>query len=202
MSLGQVNGGYNLLGQGGAATAARMAPIRPPAPEAIAVEPKLGVAWGDFHQGFFSSVRTLLSWPLIPKGFFDGGYFRDCWIERRVPWRAVFAAALWHVVFFLSPFSLFNTVLPHNSAFDNTQLTWSGPIEDFPNLEIPAAKPKPILHAELNKSVAPKTADAFHPRQRIITDPVRPNNPRQTLINPVAPQIAPKILPNLPNIVQ
>ncbi|MFI5094241.1 MAG: TonB family protein [Candidatus Acidiferrum sp.] len=204
MSLGQVNGGYNLLGQGGAATAARMAPVPepPPTPEAIAVEPKLDILWGDFHQGLTSNVRSLFSRPLVPKNLLGADYFKECWIERRVPWRAVFAAALWHAAFLLSPFSLFNTVLPHNSAFDNTQLTWSGPIEDFPTLEIPVAKPKPILHAELNKSLAPKLADAFHPRQRIITDPVRPNNPHQTLINPAAPQIAPKILPNLPNVVQ
>jgi TonB family protein len=204
MSLGQVNSGFNLLGQGGAATAARMAPVPepPPAPEAIAVEPRLGIAWGDFHQGFFSSVRTLLSWPLIPKSFFDGGYFRDCWVERRIPKRAVLAAALWHVVFLVSPFSLLNTVVRHNAAFDHTQLTWSGPIEDFPALEIPAAAPKPALRVEEQKPLAPKGADAFHPRQRIMVDPVRPNHPRQTLINPVAPQLAPKLLPELPNIVQ
>ncbi|HXJ04781.1 MAG TPA: TonB family protein [Candidatus Acidoferrum sp.] len=202
MSLGQINSGYNLLGQGGAATAARMAPIRPPAPEAIPVEPRLGIAWGDFHQGFFSSVRTLLSWPFVPKNLLGADYFKECWIERRVPWRAVFAAALWHVAFLLSPFSLFNTVLPHNSAFNNTQLTWSGPIEDFPALEIPVAKLKTIPRAEPNKSVALTGADAFHPRQRIVTDPVHPNHPSQTLLNPVAPQIAPKLLPNLPNIVQ
>ncbi|MGB8477013.1 MAG: hypothetical protein WCE61_23285, partial [Candidatus Acidiferrum sp.] len=204
MSLGQVNSGLNLLGQGGAATAARMAPIPAPpsAPEAIAVEPKLGIAWGDFHQGVASSVRTLLSWPLIPKNLLGADYFKECWIERRMPWRAVFAAALWHVVFFLSPFSLFNTALPHNSAFDNTQITWSGPVQDFPALEIPVARPKPTPRAEAAKPLAPKGADAFHPRQRIFTDPVHPNHPRQTLLNPVAPQIAPKLLPNLPNIVE
>lgn len=202
MSLGQVNGGYNLLGQGGAATAARMAPIPEATPAPMFVEPKIGIAWGDFHQGLASNLRTFFSWPSTPKNLLSADYFKECWIERRIPWRAVFAAALWHVVFLVSPFSLFNPFLPHNSAFDNTQLTWSGPIEDFPKLEIPAAKAKPVLDAELNKSAAHKAADAFHPHQRIITDPVRPNNPRQTLINPVAPQIAPKILPNLPNIVQ
>ena len=204
MSLGQVNGGWNLLGQGGAATAARMAPIPepPPTPEAIAVEPKLGIAWGDFHQGVASNIRTFFSWPLVPKNLLGAEYFKECWIERHMPWRAVTAAALWHVAFLLSPFSLFNTVLPHNSAFDNAQLTWSGPIEDFPALEIHAAKPKPVIHAERNKSIAPKGTDAFHPRQHIITDPVHPNHPSQTLLNPVAPKIAPKLLPNLPNIVQ
>ena len=202
MSLGQVNRGLNLLGQGGAATAARMAPIRPPAPQPA--EPTLSIAWGDFHPGFFGSLRAIFAWPLTSRRFLGGDYFRDCWVERRIPKRAVVAAALWHVVFLVSPFSLLNTVVRHNSAFDNAQLTWSGPIEDFPTLEIAAAKPKPRLVSsnEAVKPAAPKGADAFHPRQRIVTDPVRPNHPRQTLINPKAPDVAPKMLPDLPHIVQ
>ncbi len=205
MSLGQVNSGFNLLGQGGAATAARMAPVpeAPPAPESALVEPKLAIAWGDFRQSLWSSLRGAMAWPLSAKDLLGADYFKECWIERRMPWRAVAAAALWHVAFLVSPFSLFNTALPHNSAFDNTQLTWSGPIQDFPALEIPAARPKPAPRtAAAAKPHASEGADAFHPHQRIITDPVHPNHPRQTLINPVAPQLAPKILPNLPNIVQ
>ncbi|HKV23571.1 MAG TPA: TonB family protein [Candidatus Acidoferrum sp.] len=212
MSLGQVNRGLNILGQGGAATAARMAPIPEEAPASapthaagnagLAVEPKLAIPWNGFHQGFWSSLGALFSGPFGVRKFLGGDYFRDCWIEGRMPMRAVIAAALWHVVFFVSPFSLFNTVLPHNSAFDNTQLTWSGPIEDFPNLEIAAAKPKPVLRTDTAKKLPVQGADAFHPRQRILTDPVHPNHPRQTLLNPKAPQIAPKLLPELPNIVQ
>lgn len=203
MSLGQVNRGLDILGlSSGAATAARMAPICPPAPKPV--EPKLAIAWSDFHQGFFSSVRALLAWPWISGRFLGSDYLRDCWVERRIPKRAVVAAALWHVVFLVSPVSLLNTVIRHNSAFDNAQLTWSGPIEDFPTLEIAAAKPKPraVSHNEAVKPLAPKGADAFHPRQRIVTDPVHPNHPRQTLINPKAPDIAPRLLPDLPNIVR
>lgn len=214
MSLGQVNRGLNILGQGGgAATAARMAPIPADAPAlpagvptasgASAVEPKLEIQWRDFQHSAASSLWTLLKWPLIPGKFLGVDYFRDCWVERRVPKRAVLAAALWHVVFLVSPFSLLSTVVRHNSAFDNARVTWSGPIEDFPTLEIAAKlKAKPVSRSETAKAIAPKGADAFHPRQRIVTDPVRPNHPRQTLINPAAPQIAPKILPDLPNIVQ
>jgi TonB family protein len=202
MSLGQVNSGYNLLGQGGAATAARMAPIPAPPPAPILVEPKLEIPWGDFHQGTASSLRTLLSGPYSVRKFLAGDYFRDCWVERRIPKRAVLAAALWHVVFLVSPFALLTTTLRHNPAFDNTQLTWSGPIEDFPALEIRAAKPKIVSHRDPTKPLPPKGADAFHPRQRIVTDPVHPNHPRQTLIRPNAPQVAPKILPDIPNIVQ
>jgi TonB family protein len=203
MSLGQVNSGLNLLGLGqGAATAARMAPIPAPPPEPITVEPKLAIAWGDFHQGTASSLRTLLTGPYNVRKFLAGDYFRDCWVERRIPKSAVLAAALWHVVFLVSPFALLTTTLRHNSAFDNTKLTWSGPIEDFPALEIRAAKPKLLAHADPAKPLPPKGADAFHPRQRIFTDPVHPNHPRQTLLNSAAPQLTPKILPDLPNIVQ
>ncbi len=201
MSLGQVNSGYSLLGQG-AATAARMAPVPVPPSAPLLVEPKLEILWGDFHQGIGSSLRTLLSGPFTVRRFLAGDYFRDCWVERRIPKRAVLAAALWHMVFLLSPFSLLPTIVRHNSAFDNTQLTWSGPIEDFPALDIRAAKPKLVAHSDPRRPVPPKGADAFHPRQRIVTDPVHPTHPRQTLIHPAAPQLAPKILPDMPNIVQ
>jgi TonB family protein len=202
MSLGQVNSGFNLLGQGGAATAARMAPIPAPPPEPILVEPKLEIPWGDFHQGVASSLRTLLTGPFNVRKFLGGDAFRDCWVERRIPKRAVLAAALWHIVFLVSPITWFSASVHHNSAFDNAQLTWSGPIEDFPALEIRAAKPKTVSHTDPAKPLPPKGADAFHPRQRIVTDPVHPNHPRQTLIRPNAPQLAPKTLPEMPNIVQ
>ena len=199
MSLGQVNSGFNLLGQ---ATAARVTPIPIPPPAHVIVEPKLEVPWGDFHQSLASSLRTLFSGPFTAGKFLAGDYFRDCWVERRIPKRAVLAAALWHIVFLISPFSLLPTTVRHNSAFDNTQLAWSGPLQDFPTLEIRSAKPKLTPLAQANKPPSPKGADAYHPRQRILTDPVHPNHPRQTLVNPVAPQLAPKILPDMPNIVQ
>jgi TonB family protein len=203
MSAGQVNSGLNLLGQGqGAATAARMAPIPLPPPASINVEPKLEILWGDFHQGTASSLRTLLSGPYNVRKFLAGEYFRDCWVERRIPKRAVLAAALWHVVFLVSPIAWFSATVHRNSAFDNAKLTWSGPIEDFPALEIRAAKPKAIVHGDPSKPLPTKGADAFHPRQRILTDPVHPNHPRQTLLNSAAPQLTPKTLPDLPNIVQ
>jgi TonB family protein len=199
MSLGQVNSGFNLLGQ---ATAARMAPIPIPPPTPVIVEPKLEVPWGDFHHSLASNLRTLFSGPFTARKFLASDYFRDCWVERRIPKRAVLAAALWHIVFLISPFFLLPTTIRHNSVFDNTQLTWSGPVEDFPALEIHAARPKTIAHGDPTKPLPPRGADAFHPRQHILTDPVHPNHPRQTLLNPVAPQLAPKILPDMPNIVQ
>src|SRR5271155_6231881 len=89
-----------------------------------------------------------------------------------------------------------------NSAFDNFQLTWSGPIQDLPLLEIPKQRAKPAAHSSPNQPLPEKGADAFHPRQRIFTDPVRPTHLKQTLINPKAPMEAPKLIPELPNMVQ
>jgi TonB family protein len=193
MSAFESNNPFDLLGQ---------AP--PPAP-ALELhgsnEPQLELGWGQFHQGIRSNFAELFRRAGFSKNLLYASFFKDVWIERRLPRRAIFAAALWHLAFIVMP-------LPQipgpktNPAFANAQLTWSGQIEDFPLVEIPAAKPKLIPRAMRSRLPAPEGADAFHPRQRIFTDPVHPTHPRQTLINPAAPPLAPKLLPTLPNIVQ
>jgi TonB family protein len=176
----------------------------PPAPAVElhgAAEPQLDIGWGQFHQGLASNLAELFRRARVAKGLLSAGFFKDSWIERRIPRRAVFAAALWHVAFLAMPFP--NIPGPRrNPAFDNAEITWSGPIEDFPLIETHAAKAKPSPRGTPNQPPAPEGADAFHPRQRIFTDPVRPNHPRQTLIQPAAPLDAPKILPSLPNMVR
>ncbi len=163
-------------------------------------EPKLAIAWGDFHQGTLSSIVALFG-PSAVKGFLHATAFRDSWVEGRIPKRAVIAAALWHAAFLAMPFSILTGMAHRNPALQNVELTWSGPIEDLPLLEIARVKPKALTRAK-PEAPAPRGADAYHPRQRIFTDPVRPTHPRQTLINPKAPFEPPKLLPNLPNIVQ
>jgi TonB family protein len=181
-------------------------PLPPPPDERLpeqrpgSVEPKLEIAWGGFHQGFWSSVAALFG-PSAAKNLRNASAFRDSSVEGRVPKRAVIAAALWHAAFLALPFSLL-TGMPHtNPLLQNVQLTWSGPINDLPLLEIPRAKPSAAPKPRLEEVPQP-SVDAFHPRQRIFTDPVRPTHPRQTLINPKAPFEPPKLLPDLPNIVQ
>jgi len=184
------------------------APPPPPPPETRtaerqpgSVEPKLEIAWGGFHQGFWSSVAALFG-PEAARNFRHASAFRDSWVEGRVPKRAVITAALWHAAFLALPFSLL-TGMPHtNPLLQNVQLSWTGPIDDLPLLEIARAKPKAAPKPKLQEPSPQPAVDAFHPRQRIFTDPVRPTHPRQTLINPKAPFEPPKLLPNLPNIVQ
>jgi TonB family protein len=193
MTANHLHGSLNLLGQGSTPL------VSPRLPKGQ--EPQLGVAWGDFHQGIGSSVVALFARGAA-KGFPGSRYFKDCWVERRIPRRALVAAALWHVAFIAMPFPQGTFDPKKNPALDNFQLTWSGPIEDLPLLEIPKQRGHPAPRKAPNVPLPEKGADALHPRQRIFTDPVRPTHLKQTLINPKAPMEAPKLIPELPNMVQ
>jgi TonB family protein len=147
-------------------------------------------------------MAVLLKRTKVPRDFLIGGFFKDGWVERPIPRRALLAAALWHFVFLVMPSPRLPAASTHYSAFDNTELNWSGAIQDLPLLNMKTPKAKPSPRGEAEKPLPPEGADAFHPRQRILTDPVHPTHPRQTLINSAAPIEPPKILPDLPNIVQ
>src|SRR6266481_8277472 len=161
-------------------------PAAPARPRVIKA-PKLDVAWGSFHQGIGSSIAAVLTWTRVPKNFLDGSFFKECWVERKLPRRALVAAALWHIVLVVMPSPRLPATATHYAAFENTELTWSGPITDFPLVDRKAPKAKPGPRGAPDQPLAPEGADAFHPRQRIFTDPVHPNHPRQTLINSAAP---------------
>lgn len=165
-------------------------------------EPKLSIAWNSFHQNFLSELGVFFQWTRVPKGDPDADLFRDCRIQRRIPMRAVVAAGLWHVVIFILPWPALPGAAKRNAALENAEVTWSGPIDDLPLLNVPKAKQKSPA-AKAHEAEAPRDAtDAFHPRQRIFTDPVHPNHPRQTLVQPADPMEPPKFLPPLPNMVQ
>lgn len=193
MAFGQAANPYDLLGQ--VETAA--APVHLHGDS----EPRLSVGWGEFRQSFGSSLSATLTRATEARKFISKNFFKDSWIEHKLPRRAIVAAALWHFAILAWPLPQLSA--PHrNPAFDNTVLTWSGPVEDLPLLEIPAAKAKSLPRANTLATPAPEGADAFHPRQRIFTDPVRPTHLKQTLINSKAPQIVPDVMPEMPNIVQ
>src|SRR6266851_2882164 len=169
MEFNRIQNAIDLLGQAPPPSPPRE--VAPPPPDRLPdaqLEPKLGIAWGDFHQGTLSSVAALFG-PSVAKGFLDASAFRDSWVEGRIPKRAVIAAALWHAAFLALPFSLL-TGMPHrNPAFQNVELTWSGPIDDLPLLEIARAKPKAAPKPKLQEPAPQPSVDAFHPRQRIFT---------------------------------
>jgi TonB family protein len=194
MSLGQAGNSLSLF----APQATLAAPEAPPSADT----PQFEVRWGSFHNSLASSLRALVMGPRAPKRFLSGEFFRDCWIEGRIPRAAVIAAALWHIVFLVIPWPQLPANTRKNPALDNFQLTWSGPINDLPPLKISAPSVNPSPRGDAAKPLPQLGADAFHPRQRIFTDPTHPTHPRQTLINTAAPAVPPKILPSLPNIVE
>jgi TonB family protein len=191
MSLRWTGGAFDILGL------AQPCPAQPPLPGQAS--PQLEVAWGSFHQGLKSSLAALLRAPFFARRSCAESYLRNCWVEGGIPWQAIAAAALWHIVFVVLPYPRFPSQPRPVGEDKDWELTWSGSIKDLPLLNLPARKPK--LRGQRLKPPA-RGADAFHPRQTIISDPVRPTHPRQTLINPAARAEAPKLLPDLPNIVQ
>src|SRR5713101_6645380 len=134
MSLERVFQASDLLGPA-------IRPVAPPRPQPVKA-PKLDVPWGSFHQGIGSSIAAVLTWSRVPKNFLNGSFFKECWVERRIPRRALVAAALWHIVFIVMPSPRLPAAATHYPEFDNTELTWSGPITDFPLLDRKAPKAK------------------------------------------------------------
>ena len=178
---------FDLLGQ------------REPFPVAVylpgRVQLKLEIAWNSFHQNFFSGIPVFFQRTRVPKDAPRVRIFRGCRVEGKIPRKAILAAALWHVAIFVVPWPQLPAAQKRGNPFENTELTWSGPIEDLPLVNIPKAKPKAVARREVREAPPAKGADAYHPRQTIFTDPVHPTHPRQTLVNTAAP-------PEAPNVVQ
>src|SRR5260370_10890012 len=120
MEFQSIRNALNLLGQ--------PPPPPPPPPETLSgrAEPKLEIAWGSFHQGFWSGVGALFG-PSAPKDAVNASAFRDSWVEGQVPKRAVVAAALWHAAILLLPFSLFRAIPRRNPLLQNLHFTFPGP---------------------------------------------------------------------------
>jgi TonB family protein len=146
---------------------------------------------------------ALLRGPAAPKTFLDVHYFRDCWIEHRFPRVAFVAAVACQALLILFPPPIWNIRSARAEVLSpQTELTWYGPVKDFPAILPPARTPKEVLQNDTSRTPPHRGADAFHPRQTIISEPLHPTHPRQTLIQPAAPPEPPKILPQLPNIVR
>lgn len=166
-------------------------------------EPKLTIAWNSFHQNFFSELAAFFTWTRVSKDGPANTVFVDWRVQRRMPYLALVAAALWHVVFFIVPWPHLPFAPKRVSALANTELTWSGPVDDLPLLNVPKEAPKHTkAKASTPEQPPAENTDAFHPRQRIFTDPSHPTHPWQTLVNTAAPMQAPQFLTPLPNVVQ
>src|SRR5580693_3115482 len=167
----------------------------------------LGVGWSSPWQEFWSSWRTYFSGERAPA---DAEIPADSdlrveWIQGKFPGRAFTAAALWHVAaiaILLLPIWHFLAGNPPNLAPVRIELTWTNPSQDLPPISLPGHDVKPSPKGDTAKPLPRKGADAFHPRQTILSEPAQLTHPRQTLIQPDAPATPPKIETPLPNIAE
>jgi len=163
--------------------------------------PQLSVDWESPGHGWLEDLRILLS----RVDAFGAGR-RSALSRQRVagtyfPRHALFYSILFHFIVVFVPLPGWPGASEDEKLRPVTEyhLTYYGPLKDLPPL---GAKGRLTAPPAPKKATPRRGADAFHPRQAIISLPKQPNHPRQTLIQPNTPQIAPKMLPPLPNIVQ
>jgi TonB family protein len=174
-----------------------------PVPRQVAMVPRLALERTGTLRQFSSSLTALLRGPAPPKKFLGDPYFRDCWIDQRIPKSAFVLAIVLQALLILFPPPIWN-IRPTRtvSAAPETEITWYDPAKDFPEIHPAMRAPRANIRKDEPKAQPHRGADAFHPRQTILSEPLHPTHPRQTLVQPRAPQEPPKILPALPNIVQ
>lgn len=176
--------------------------VRPAPPD-----PKFGVEWESPWREFRASVRAYFTGPRAPSDAeaAENSALRVEWVGGKPPGRAIVASSLWHVAAILIALLPIWGFLPHtqhNLAPVRIELTWYPASQDLPTIKLPGPASKPSPPGNPAKPLARRGANAFHPRQAILSNPVRVTHPRQTLIRPDAPPEAPKIVPQLPNIVE
>ena len=165
--------------------------------------PELAIARIDWREQFTSSVLILVRGPVPPKRFCGAPFFRDCWIEQPFPKFSFAAAVGFQVLLVLFPPPIWNIQSSRpKTPSTHMELTWYGPVKYFPAIRPAARAVKPRRHDHAAKVPSRRGADGFHPWQTIISEPLHPTHPRQTLIQPASPPEPPKILPQLPNIVR
>lgn len=165
--------------------------------------PELGVSWASRWKTLRENIAALLSGPWRATSGATSLYLGPRWVSSLHARGSLLGSIVFHaalIVLVLSSSS--RAVEPGDSSGEESphyQLTWY-PLRDLPRL---SPGHKVGLHKlRGNNRIPRRGADAFHPRQRILSLPDVPTHPRQTLIRPDAPLVAPKILPPLPNVVQ
>jgi protein TonB len=171
--------------------------------------PRFGVAWEPRGQSLRESIHALLNGPWTARSVADLGtdspdaplYLGPSWIASLPARNALLASVLVHVIIImiiaLRPIPIPRQELPAPQSA-RYELTWY-PLRDLPRLLPPGRR---NAGGAANNRVPQRGASAYHPRQTILSQPLAPTHPRQTLIVPRAPLAAPKILPSLPNVVQ
>lgn len=164
--------------------------------------PRLLVDWERRGDTFWTSLSAFFAGPKPLKLLKPAPFFRDAWMKSSFPAPAMLASLLCHIALINLSIPLSRLPGPRPRLLPpRIEVTWYGPIQDLPPFVAPGPVVKPSPPSEPDKPLPPRGADAFHPRQTILSTPFRITHPRQALIQPQAPPQPPKILPQLPNAV-
>jgi TonB family protein len=166
----------------------------------------LGVDWESPWEEFRSSVRDFFHGPraTVDAGAPQDSQLRVQWVEGHLPRRAFAASFVWHVIvvaILLLPIWGFLANAEPSLAMPRIELTYV-PTQDLRPISLPGNHPKPSPAGDPAKPLPRSGADAFHPRQTILSQPLKITHPRQTLIQPDAPPAPPKMVPQMPNIAE
>ena len=165
----------------------------------------LGIDWVAPRQEFRTSLASLFRRSRTQGKTEGADLLRVTWIEGRLPVGSLGMSSLWHVALVwlaILPIWGFLPQMTSTLAPVQIEMSWYEEPKDLPPLSLPAAVKQATPLEKKSEAKPEKGADAFHPRQTILSIPVHVTHPRQTLIRPDAPNTPPKIVPQLPNIVE
>ncbi|HKV48403.1 MAG TPA: energy transducer TonB [Candidatus Acidoferrales bacterium] len=167
----------------------------------------LGIDWVPRWEEFRTSLRGAVTGPRVEgdEAVSGGEDLRVEWIRGYRPRSAFLAAILCHVAAIWLIILPIWGFLPQTQAAVPMQLNVQWDLSDLPAISLPARAAKKSVarsRSDAAKKNQQRGADAYNPRQTILSTPVKLTHPRQTLIEPDAPMKAPTIVQQLPNIVQ
>jgi TonB family protein len=169
----------------------------------------LGIDWMPRWEEFRSSLRGTLSGPKpVGNEAVSGGDDLSIeWVRTFRPGISLLAAIFLEAIFLWMITLPIWGFLPQSRgdlAPVQIETDWYVPTDLRPIL-LATEKKKTHAAAHLDdatKQEVERGADAFHPRQTILSVPVKMTHPRQTLIRPDKPLEPPKVVDQTPNVVE
>jgi protein TonB len=163
-------------------------PRRPPVP-------RLEVRWEPSRERFLQNLADLFRRPGPPLRLSSrpAQVSRYIFVERHFPRQGLAHSAWLHALvvalIFLTPGIWYRFNPPQPSPFEERSITYYEVSEYLPPLRSPGGRGK-----------VERKADPAYARQPIVSVPPQPDNFRQTIVNPEAPQLLREPAP-LPNLV-
>ncbi len=159
----------------------------------ITPRPRVGLFWESLKAVLAPKPRARCG------GRWLSPAFQQVWVEGRFPAKPMTCSVLWHIwlvtfPFFIAPYIPYHPTPRPRYRAPRIELTWYVPAPNLPEVSPGPGSPAP------KKEIA-RGATAYHPKQTIISRPLKINHPRQTLIQPRFPDPPKDMNVHLPNIV-